>query len=725
MGGEISLEAFSFATASFAATCLAITLLVKPEAGRERGLLTAALILTALWAGAVAVQSFTGRFLLVAHALEVVRGFIWIVFLLALLRTALLHRRFGREFPLVLGAIGALSTLFVLLALLRDVFDARFPPYADIPLLAAHLLLAVGGLVAVEQVYRNTPPWHRRAVKYLCIGTGGMFAYDFYLYADALLLNRVDSAIWNARGFAHALVIPLIGFAIGRKLPWSLADHSNTVLLSRRVVLHTTALAAAGLYLLFMGAGGYYVRTFGGQWGTVAQLTFLFGAILILAVLLFSGQLRAQLNVFISKHFFRYKYDYREEWLRFTRTLSSGVDGERPHERVIRAIAQIMAAPAGVLWLRDDQDRFSAVAHWNWPSESKSLATEHADSPLVALLEGREWVINLDEHGAGARIGRSVNPATLPDWLQATRNAWLVVPLVLHQRLLGFVILARSPINAVNRHFNWEDCDLLKTAGRGAASYLAELESSRALAEARQFEAFNRLSAFVMHDVKGLVTQLSLVVSNASRHRNNPEFLEDAIGTIENSIEKMNRLLTHLSNSQTCCATEQVDLVAMTARAVKDHLPGPHPNAVFECGESEIMVCADRDRLAAVIGHVLQNSRDATPPEGRIQVRVRAGGADAVIEVEDNGCGMDEHFVRERLFRPFSSTKQAGMGIGMYETREFIRSLGGRVEVNSRVGHGTVVRLHLPLYGNTKQPAVYRYAQPASRRWQPKPQSYS
>jgi putative PEP-CTERM system histidine kinase len=721
----MSLEAFSFATASFAATCLAITLLVKREAGRERGLLTAALLLTAIWAGAVAVQSFTGRFLLVAHALEVVRGFIWIVFLLALLRTALPQGRFGREFPLVLGVIGAFSTVFVLLALLRDVVDARFPPYADIPLLAAYLLLAVGGLVAVEQVYRNTPSWHRRAVKYLCIGTGGMFAYDFYLYADALLLNRVDSAIWNARGFAHALVIPLIGVAIGRSLPWSLADKSNTVLLSRRVVLHTTSLAAAGLYLLFMGAGGYYVRTYGGQWGTVAQLTFLFGAVLVLAVLLFSGQLRARMNVFVSKHFFRYKYDYREEWLRFTRTLSSGVDGERPHERVIRAIAQILAAPAGVLWLRNDQDRFSSVAHWNWPSEGKSLVTEPADSPLTSLLEEREWVINLDEHGAGARIGRSVNPANLPDWLHATTNAWLVVPLVLHQKLLGFVVLARSPINAVNRHFNWEDCDLLKTAGRGAASYLAEVESSRALAEARQFEAFNRLSAFVMHDIKGLVTQLSLVVTNASRHKHNPEFLEDAIGTIENSIEKMNRLLTHLSNNHTCCATEQVDLVAMTTQAVKDHLPGQRPKTVFECAESELSICADRDRLAAVIGHVLQNSRDATPPEGRIHVRVRTNGSDAVIEVEDNGCGMDEHFVRERLFRPFSSTKQAGMGIGMYETREFIRSLGGRVEVNSRVGHGTVVRLHLPLKPNANRPTVYRQSQTASRRWPPKSQSSS
>ncbi|MHB8551844.1 MAG: ATP-binding protein, partial [Acidiferrobacterales bacterium] len=117
----------------------------------------------------------------------------------------------------------------------------------------------------------------------------------------------------------------------------------------------------------------------------------------------------------------------------------------------------------------------------------------------------------------------------------------------------------------------------------------------------------------------------------------------------------------------------------------------------------------NRDRLSAVIGHVIQNAREATPADGRVTVRLRADRRQVVIEVEDTGCGMDEAFIRERLFRPFETTKgNSGMGIGAYETREFVRALGGDIDVFSRPGHGTIFRLHLPLADNPGLPIAYR-----------------
>ncbi len=131
----------------------------------------------------------------------------------------------------------------------------------------------------------------------------------------------------------------------------------------------------------------------------------------------------------------------------------------------------------------------------------------------------------------------------MPEDINEMNMAWLVVPVKHHSKLIGFILLYRSQSA---RQINWEDRDLLKTAAQQAASYLALMNASEALARANQFEAFNRLSAFVVHDLKNLLAQLELLVKNAERHRKNPMFMDDAINTVDNAAKKMGRLLAQL-----------------------------------------------------------------------------------------------------------------------------------------------------------------------------------
>ncbi len=706
----INVEVISYSTTAVAFLGLGLLLLTGRKGQFRKSLLAVASLSTVAWAAAIAYQGAYGGLLIIAQMLGLLRGLAWFTFLLAMLRAVFPDdSTTNRRFMIVFGSAAAFTAALMLLDLYRITGGSALGFIAGNDVLAGHLLMTVAGLVLVEQLYRNTPPEQRRAIKYLCVGVGGMFAYDFYLYSDALLFQRVSSTLWDARGFIHAMVVPVIGVALARNLQWSPNRDAIDVYVSRRVVFHTTALVGAGIYLLAMGAGGYYVDVYGGSWGLVFQTIFLFGAVLVLAILLFSGQLRAALRVFISKHFFGYKYDYRDEWLRFIRTLSSGEPATQLRERAIKAIAQIIDSPGGVLWMRRDSGRFEPVARWNMSDPVPP--SEPGDGHLVRFLEQREWVINLDEHEKSVRRFHGIEAPALPEWLHGMSGAWLVVPLILHEKLLGFVVLARSPLAPLRREFNWEDCDLLKTAGRQAASHLAQLDATRALAETRQFETFNRLSAFVVHDVKNLIAQLSLVVSNAAKHKHNPQFMEDAIHTVESSIAKMNRLLANLRRDH---ATEEraeaVDLPQLLTDVVNAH--GIHdPETTLECQEHKISVSANHDRLAAVIGHILQNAREATPVNGRVTVRLRSGRGHAIVEVEDTGCGMDEAFIKERLFRPFETTKGgAGMGIGVYETREFIRSLGGDIDVFSRPGHGTIFRLHLPLTSHSDLPIAYRTA---------------
>jgi putative PEP-CTERM system histidine kinase len=699
----MTIGLIGYVTAAGIFMALLLVVLTGRAGGTFRRLLALAVAASVLWAASSAYQAASESPLIFTQLLELLRDLAWLTFLLHMLNV-----KAGGK-----GAVSAWLTtvrhgLFAFIAVMMALglylhFSAASLPFLskiDFQL-AGHLMLAVVGLVLLEQILRNTPSDLLRAIKYLCFGIGGMFAYDFYLYSDALLFQRVDPALWEARGFVNAAIVPVIGVGLARNPQWS-----PGLFISRRIVFHTSALLGSGIYLLAMGIGGYYVRDYGGTWGVVAQTFFLFGAGLLLLILLFSSPLRARLRVFINKHFFHYKYDYREEWLRFIKTLSSSDQNVPLPERVVRAIAQMIDCPGGVLWVRRDGHEdgiFKPEALWNITLPVP--ASEPANSSLIQFLEIQKWVINLDEYQRDPELYRSLGDLKMPSWLKFIPDAWLISPLILHERLLGFVVLTRS--QASHRHFNWEDSDLLKTSGSQAASYLAQHAISQALAEARQFEAFNRLSTYVVHDLKNLVSQLSLVVSNAARHKNNPLFMENVISTVDNSVTKMNRLLQRLRDGVQTESKLSVDLAQLLDEVVRES-QSAKPSPVFECQAVNLTVTADRDRLASVVGHVIRNAQDATPENGKVFVRLQKVNGHAVIEVEDTGCGMDESFMSARLFRPFQTTKgSSGMGIGVFEAREFVRSLGGDVYVNSKPGLGTVFRIHLP-YQATVELLRYR-----------------
>lgn len=642
--------------------------------------------LSALWAGLLAIQALQrGIGLQWLWAAEALRPGGWLLFMISLLMPL---GAAGPRFRKVLLGLGG-AVLALVLALLISLIDPIGQWLGQWPAaqwrLIGQLLLAVIGLILVEQLFRNSPLEKRWTIKYLCLGLGTLFAYDFYLYADALLFQQVDGEIWAARGAVNALVVPLVGISVARN-PTLKFD----LFLSRSMVFHSTALLGAGLYMLAMALAGYYIRLWGGEWGAVLQIMFLVGALVMLAAMLFSGQLRARAKVFFNKHFFRYRYDYRDEWLRVIGTLT-GQQSNRPlPERVIWVTGEIVESPGGLLWTADEHQRFQCVAVSGHPQLGFPDITQ--DDPVIRFMQHRHWIINLAEF---ERDPERYSGLEIPAWLQQIQHPWLLVPLLHDERLEGFVVLLepRSP-----QSLNYENLDLLKTVGMQAASYLAFSRAAEALAEARQFEGFNRLSAFVLHDLKNLIAQLSLVARNAKRHKHNPEFMEDAVKTIDNAVAKMNRLMVQLKTADG--VTEQGSCVNLTEvlSSVVGGRQERRPAPSLELPDTDVMVVAEGDRLGAVIGHVIQNAEDATPPDGQVAVSLRVEGDRAIVDVRDTGSGMDKAFIEQRLFRPFDSTKGlTGMGIGAYECREFVRAMGGSVEVESEPGKGTLFRMVMPL----------------------------
>ncbi|MFZ0256809.1 MAG: XrtA/PEP-CTERM system histidine kinase PrsK [Gammaproteobacteria bacterium] len=681
---------FLFLVATLAFLVLTL-LMIAVRTGSERGalLLIFACAVSTAWCAAMAhragVEDFPPYLL---EALVTLRCGAWIAFLHFVLRLRLGdHRKKGARAAAastILAGFGGLIVAAMAVPYIDATAVVGAPPGGHLFTLFA-MLLAMVGLILVERIYRATPLAHRRAMQFLCLGVGGMFAYDLAAYSFALFFQRTHWGLGSGHGILNAIIVPLIAVAAARNPQWGVS-----VFVSRHVAFYTISLVGAGTGALMVGSLGYYLFLRTGVSPTAAFVGSLFSALVILALMLF-GRFRSRLKVFLSKHFYRSKYDYRKAWLHFTHTLSTGPQGLELEKNIIRAIAELVDSPGGVMWMRQDTGCFQPVGQWQISLSEAS--SEPADSSLIRFLEASQWVVYLDEY---EKMPQRYRGLELPVWLQGFRPAWLIAPLWQRNELMGYIVLLRGDSE---REFNFEDSDLLKTVGRQAASYLALIRATEALAQARQFEAFNRLASFVVHDLKNLVAQLSLVVSNAQIHRHNPAFMQDAIETVAGATAKMNRLLSQLRKGRLEKPGSERVMFGSVAHKVAEMRRAYHPIPQFDYDERELLwVEANPDRLAAVVEHLIQNAQEATPPEGRVSVRLYRETNFAVLEVEDSGNGMTPQFVSERLFRPFDTTKgNAGMGVGMYESREFVRTFGGNIAVDSTPGKGTLIRVRLPL----------------------------
>ena len=677
----MSIGIYSYGLAALAYLILTLVLASGWRGRLQGGVLLAGVGVSALWAvHAMLVAAEYPLAVVFIPTAEALRFIGWFIFLFGILRTQRgAATFFGAVSPGPLAAYG-LSGLLALLPLFPvAIFNAI--PFKLV--YALYLGLVVGVLWLVENLFRNTKSDQRWGIKYLCFGIAGIYLYDFILYSNAVMFNQLDPAIWQARGAINALAVPLIAVSAARNPDWSL-----DVFVSRRMVFHTATLIGTGIYLLVMAAAGYYIRAVGGEWGDVLQIVFVAAALLGLAALLFSGHARAQLRVFFSKHFFNYQYDYREQWLRFTRTLSACKQEADPRVCVIRAVASIVDSPAGILWLRRSTTAYTPVAHWNQPFEAAWML--EAESDLVRFVEANGWVIDLQEWRERPERYADMH---LPGWLPEIPQAWLIVPLLDGGELIGLIFLAK-PLATVR--LDWEVMDLLKTATCQAAAYLGQLEANLALTEARQFEGFHRLSAYILHDLKNIIAQQSIITKNAAKHKHNPAFIDDVVAVMEHSVTKMNRLMNLLKSGLSENRPRPIRLERLLNSVMEElSVYEPRPQLHNELAEIELTV--DPDRLRTALRNIVQNAQQATTRDGHVRVSVERTEGHVQVSVSDDGIGMEPEFIQERLFRPFDTTKgDVGMGVGAYESREYIRSLGGDIMVQSQPGAGSTFRILLP-----------------------------
>lgn len=549
----------------------------------------------------------------------------------------------------------------------------------------ARIGLAVAGLVFVQAALQAAPGRARWGVKLIVIGAGSVFVFDLLFFTFLVLNQAATPSLELARPFVSALAAPL--FAVGCS---RLSRVRRSVGLSRRVVLGGTALLASGLYLSAMAAVGFVLRRFDLEWGGLVQTVFTVGAAMVLAVLVSSDQVRARARNFLTRNFMSEAYDYRLEWNRFVDAMASGdaEEGETGlHARAIRSVCDPFDCSSGALYLADRRGDLALVRDWHWNAPGAArIAPPSIASLMRAAANSGGGAVDLDDDAA------------YPDdeargFWAAIGDARLALALSHRGALMGFIVARQS---RAPRPMTTEDEDLLSILGRQIGGMIAEAQVSQALQDARRFEQLSKNFSFVAHDLKNIVSQLSLIVQQAEKHGDNPEFQRDAMLTVGESVEAMQRLLSRLRAARD---GEGKDLHADAAAVLQDVLQRKGRvlgRVSADRIDDPLPVRADPTSLASVVENLVQNAMDATPEDGSVVASAYRDGDRAILEIRDDGKGMEPDFVRDQLFQPFRSTKEGGFGLGMYQCREWVEAWGGALEIASTPGEGTTATVRLP-----------------------------
>jgi putative PEP-CTERM system histidine kinase len=535
-------------------------------------------------------------------------------------------------------------------------------------------------LVLLEQLYRSSDSSIRWAILPLIIALAAMAIFDFVLFSQASMVGGLNFDFWYGRGFVAAFATPLLLISTRR-----IKDGSVRIFVSRHVVFYSSMLMIAGLYLLAMALAGYVINYIGGQWGSFISGLFFLLSIVVLLVLLVTESLRRKVKVFIAKNFFANKYEYRDEWLNLIEKIET-TNAATYYQMATEIMMSKLAVDKGAIIKQISAHQFKI-------QYSQCLfADSQLNQQLFKISEfcaKNNWIVDIQEYAARPSdypgLALDVEPFS-------HQKISIVVPIYIGQRFYGFFILAGETLP-----LNWEDRDLLFAVSKQLGNFVSLHEANDQLAESKQFDAFNRMSAFLVHDLKNVQAQLALITSNAEKHRDKPEFIDDVFETITSATSRLNKVLMQLRNKHVIEVSQKQVKVHELITKVVEQRNVDLPKVTIETNE-KLSLLIDPDTFHSVLNHLLQNGQEATGNDGWVKIKASVRSNELHIVILDNGCGMSEDFIHNRLFKPFDTTKEnAGMGIGVYEAKQFVESLGGIMRVTSVENEGSMFQLTLPL----------------------------
>jgi len=523
-------------------------------------------------------------------------------------------------------------------------------------------------LVNFEVTLSNASPDALWKIKYEIIGIGTILTVLVFYYSQALLYRSLNMSYLPLRSFLYLVASLLIAYSLVCR------RGKVRIQVSRQVAFKSIVLFAVGAYLAMLGLLGEGMQHFGLFFPRTVSISVAFLCGIALIIMMLSERIRREVKVVLHKNFYQHKHDYRTQWLRFTEQLSTSRSGEELLQRTLSAYCEIFGIKGAALYLYEEiRTGYVKIAEYEISIREELIAPENS---LLVFMSKRAWVISISED----------NSEIQNNDLSLFRDNMIcfVVPLFDGERLEGFIVLGQ-PLN--NKEiFIYEDYDLMKTIARQASLAIMHHRLSEQITHSREIEAIGNVATFVAHDLKNLVSNLSLIVENAARYIHNPDFQKDMLTSLGNTVVKMQKLISSLKNlgEREHLNLQRVNLLELVERTAQLVVGG----RISVSGTAEI-VRVDENEIQKVILNLLMNGIEASDSDAEIFIEV---GYSIVpfIRVIDWGVGMSARYMRTELFKPFRTTKKQGLGIGLYQCRQIVEAHGGRIEVSSVEGSGTV-----------------------------------
>ena len=625
---------------------------------------------------------------------EVLMPLAWLVFSVAFARSNAIELL--REWKPAFIASGALTLLFLGFVGSERLFALTSPDamaiglgpsgriYAALYLLAQALVLA-----NLEQTLRHADEQGRWYIKFPVVGLGLLSMYFLYQMSDLLLYTVWHPELAWLSGIVAGAACVLIGYGLFfRPIP------DVQIYISRKVVTGSLSFLLVGGVLIGTGLIASFIRGSGLPGSMVLSALFVLLAVTGLVFVLLSAHVRHSVSRFVERHFFPHKYDYRTRWLEVTETIGSGQTTEQMAWRAVEVFKGIFGTRTCAIWMAADLEE----GLWT------RVAAHHVAGTAGQLKDNgeiRAWLERQQEPFEVTQPHAAVPPLLERD-LHMT-EAVLLIPLNASSHAIGWVALGAHGDGGAYSH---QDRDLLRCIAAQLADRLQHLMLADRLIMAREMEAFYECSTFFLHDLKNFIATLSLVVQNAERHGEKPDFQRAAMGTIGSTVRKMTALMGTMSAlSRDPTPKLRVLDVNTLADEVLKSFNGAVGATLIRESHAVPLVEADPDQLQQVVLNLILNAQDAVAPDGRIVLRTETDAGVAQLVVEDNGCGMD-HATLAGLFRPFRSTKGKGLGIGLYQCRKILHAHGGTLTVESERGRGTRFAIRLRAYEERGRKAI-------------------
>ncbi len=622
------------------------------------------------------------------------RLFFWQALLLSILSAHFREESFRQDIKKIINRMLLLLTLLSFLFLILQIahfFSFSFSFFFSLRgqnfyLYLSYILFTIFSVLNIwlsELIIKNISFSSRWRVKFICIPIIFIFSYDFIFFSLQLLILKNNYFLEATRLIINTFVVPIffIGFSREEK-------HHFPLSISHKIIYKSTVLFFASLYLLFVSFFSTFIQLSDEKFSDFLKILLTIFSFLLLVLVFFSGKIQAKIKVFLRQNFFRYQYDYRNEWNELTNSLTLTQDMEDILDASLFHLTEKIQAQGGAIWLYEEQDFFLKKDSL-FKFECNRF---NASRELMHAWEKKEWIIDIKDNGSYNQFMLDLLPSTL----RTHPKLWLVIPLIVQQSLIGIVALAEARTKLIK--LNWESFDLLKIVSRQLACHLAQKLNGEALSSARQFVAVHQTTSFLVHDIKTVLSQLNLLVSNAQKHKNNAEFMSDMVMTTAHSAAKLTQVLSHFQvhENQKTLIFEQVDLVQIIQKIIRSknlNLPKPqfidYPQSVF-------FKTAPK-KIESIINQLIINAIEATPSDGKVEITLIESEKSIIVNISDTGCGIDPFFLKHDLFKPYMTTKGlSGMGLGAYQSRLYARELGGDIVVVSEKGKGSIFRLILP-----------------------------